>query len=135
MLKRVIRRLTVPLLVCMAVVMIVIVYLRSSAVQTREFDYAWYRTPRDWSESLASTTRAQNRLAVIRAEADHFIDPVGPRRAIQLMDASAGTSGEIFFRFVACWSHSSYDMHALIVYCWSPVEQRFIWKAVEDHSA
>ena len=131
MLKRVLRRSAIPLLVCVALVLVFVLYLRSSVVPERELDSDWYHTPHHWRQSLAAPSTS----AVIRAQADHFIDPVGPRRAIRLVDASSGPSDEVYLRFVARWFHSSYDIHALIVYCWSTRERRFIWKAVEDHSA
>jgi hypothetical protein len=108
--------------------------LRGLAVSTHELDDSWYRTHREWREASALSFLATHRLAVARAEADHFVAPIGPSRAVRLMDASSDPSGDVFLRFIARHFSGSDNIHLLIVYRWSARERRFIWKAVEDHS-
>jgi hypothetical protein len=116
------------------VVIGIFVCLHASAIPEREFDTAWYRTPRQWSEEEAAGFASSHHWAIVRAETDHIVSPVGYSRAIRLMDASRDASGDVFLRFISRHFSSSADMHLLPVYCWSSQQQRWLWKAVEDHS-
>ena len=108
--------------------------LSLSSIPTHEFDLAWYRTPRQWSKQEAAGFASSHRSALVRAEADYLVDPIGPSRSVRLMQASHDPSGDVFLRFISrrCWSFA--DMHLLPVYCWSAQQDRLIWKALEDHS-
>ena len=134
MLKRVVKWSALALLLVATVVVVFIVCLRASPIPVHELDSAWYHTQHGWSESLAKTLGGKHRLAIARAEADHFVLPIGPSRVVRLMDASSDSSGDVFLRFIARHFSSSADIHLLIVYCWSSHDRRFLWKAVEDHS-
>ena len=111
-----------------------VVYFRASAIPAHELDASWYHAQHDWSDSFAKTLSSTHRWAIARAEADHVVSPIGPSRAIHLVDASPDASGDVLFRFVARFLTSSSDIHLLVVYRWSSREDRFVWKAIEDHS-
>jgi hypothetical protein len=116
------------------VVFITTAYLKISAVPDHEFDEAWYRNPRQWSEQEAAGFASSHRSALVCAEADHLVSPVGPSRAVRLMHASRDPSGDVFLRFISRQFSSSADLHLLPVYCWSAQQDRLVWKALEDHS-
>lgn len=116
------------------VVFMIGAYLKISAVPDHEFDQVWYRTPRQWSEQEAAGFASSHRSALVRAEADHLVSPVGPSRAVRLMHASRDPSGDVFLRFISRQISSSADLHLLPVYCWSAQQDRLVWKALEDHS-
>jgi hypothetical protein len=117
-----------------SVVIGIVASLHAAAIPEREFYTAWYRTPRQWSEEEAADFASSHQWAIVRAETDHIVSPVGYSRAIRLMDASRDPSGDVFLRFISRHFSSSADLHLLPVYCWSSQHQRLLWKAVEDHS-
>jgi hypothetical protein len=108
--------------------------LKMSPIAAHELDMAWYRAPRQWSEEEATGFASSHAWVLVRAEADHLVNPIGPSRAIRLMHASQDPSGDVFLRFMSRHFSSSADLHLLPVYCWSARDQRLIWKAYENHS-
>jgi hypothetical protein len=134
MLKRIVKWSALVFLLFVAIALGFVVYFRSSAIPAHKLDASWYHAQHEWSDSFAKTLRSTHRWAVARAEADHVVSPIGPSRAIHLVDASPDASGDVFFRFVARFLTSSSDIHLLVVYRWSSREDRFVWKAIEDHS-
>jgi hypothetical protein len=104
-------------------------------VPLHEFDASWYQTHRGVSEALGRHFRADHRWTVIRAQADHFVHPIGPGRVIGLLAASsADDSGDVLLYFGSAFASGDAGLHLLPVYCWSDRQQRLVWKGLQDNS-
>ena len=135
MVKRIVRwsaALLVVLLLCTAGFL---AYCYFVPVPHRQFDSAWYHTRRDVTEAAADTFQKHHQWAVLRAQADHFADPVAPGRAVVLYGASSpDESGEVLLYFGSAFVSSSSAFHLLPVYGWSEREERLLWKGLQDNS-
>lgn len=135
MVKRVVRWIAVLALAFLVGIGGFAAYVCRSPVPLREFDDAWYHTRRGVTEALGRSFLAQHRLAVFRAQADHFVHPIGPGRVIALWGASPpNDSSDVFVYFGSPLVSSDTALHLLPVYCWSEREKRFLWKGLQNNS-
>jgi hypothetical protein len=135
MVKRVVRWIAVFVLALFVGAGGFVAYAYRSPISLREFDAAWYHTKRGVTEAVGRRFQAQHRFAVMRAQADHIVHPIGPGRAVVLMGASPpNDSGEVYLYFGSAYISSTADLHLLPVYCWSEREKRLLWKGLQDNS-
>jgi hypothetical protein len=110
-------------------------YLCAFPVPLHELDTAWYHTRRGATEALGQTFLAHHKCAVLRAQADHFVHPVGPGRVVAILAASPpNDAGDVFVYFGSQFASGDSGLHLLPVYCWSERQQRLVWKALQDNS-
>jgi hypothetical protein len=108
-----------------------VAYLRLAAVPIRTLDEQWYRYPPSLqcTEVFDAKVQRDHRWAILRAEADHFVAPAYQYgRRLGFLAVCRDAEDPLYFEF---WA----DMHKTVVYCWSQKQGKFLWKAVEDHSA
>jgi hypothetical protein len=135
MVKRIVRWIGISLLIVFAVAAAFAVFLAKTPVPFHEFETTWYHTPLQVTEVAAATFCAQHRSAVLRAQCDHFVRPVGPGRVITLLGATLpDDSGDVFLFFGSAFVSSDAALHLLPVYCWSEREKRLLWKGLQDNS-
>src|ERR1700746_2942035 len=135
MVKRVVRWFAVLLLAFAVSIGGFVAYAYASPIPLREFDDTWYHTKRGVTEVLGRSFQAQHQFAVMRAQADHIVHPIGPGRAIVLMGAPPpNDSGEVSLYFASAYISSTVDLHLLPVYCWSEREKRLLWNGLQDNS-
>jgi hypothetical protein len=136
MVKRLVRCIAMSVLALAVCIGGFTAYLYAYPVPYREFDDAWYHsTTRKGAEDNGRSFLASHRFAVLHAQADHFLHPIGPGRIIGVWGATTpDSSGNVYIYFGARFVGSSVAYHLLPVYCWSEPQQRLLWKGLLDNS-